>query len=68
MARAQLKWMLQLLGWLNKKKKNSIIFCQNHTPGFLKTIFPAQNSPVSSPLKLLPTVLKTGYSHLNMNL
>lgn len=66
MAREQPKWMLQLLRWLNKKKKkNSIIFCQNDTPGFLTTIFSAQNSPVSSPLKLLPTVLKTGYFHLN---
>lgn len=69
MVRAQLKWMLQLLRWLNKKKKNnSIIFCQSDTPGFLKTITPAQNSPVSSPLKLLPTVLKTGYFHLNTTL
>lgn len=59
--------MLQLLRWLNEKKKkkekefNHLFF----SPLSSNTIVPDGNRPVSSPLKLLPTILKTGYLHLN---
>lgn len=72
MARAQLKWMLQLLRRLNKRKKriqSSFVETTLQVFFFLKTVFPApKKSPVSSPLKPLPTVLKTGYFHLNTTL
>lgn len=39
MARAQLKWMLQLLGWLNKKKRIQSSFVKTTLQVFSKPSF-----------------------------